>query len=84
MGAKITLPEIIVKTDKEILDYKEYVIKDMKPEVRAKFDERKAEILAIQAAGGGAAAQAPAAAPTPPPAAPAQEEVKADPSASAV
>ena len=84
MGAKITLPEMIAKTDQEILEYKDDVIKDMKPEVRAKFDERKAEILARQAAGGGAAAQAPAAAPTPPPAAPAQEEVKADPSASAV
>jgi hypothetical protein len=83
MGAKITLPEMIAKTDQEILDYKEDVIKDMKPEVRAKFDERKAEIQARQAAGGGAAAaQAPAAAPTPPPAAPA-EEVKADPAASA-
>ena len=84
MGAKITLPEMIAKTDQEILDYKEDVIKDMKPEVRAKFDERKAEIQARQAAGGGAAAaQAPAAAPTPPPAAPAQEEVKAEPAASA-
>ena len=45
MGAKITLPEMIAKTDQEILEYKDDVIKDTKPEVRAKFDERKAEIL---------------------------------------
>ena len=83
MGAKITLPEMIAKTDQEILEYKDDVIKDMKPEVRAKFDERKAEILARQAAGGAAAAQAPAAAPTQQPAAPVQEEVKAEPAASA-
>ena len=82
MGAKITLEEMNAKTDQEILDFKEDVIKDMKPPVKARFEERKAEILARQAAGRGAATQAPAA-PTPP-AAPAQEEVKADPSANAV
>ena len=81
MGAKITLEEMNAKTDQEILDFKEDVIKDMKPPVKARFEERKAEILARQAAGE-AATQAPAA-PTPP-AAPAQEEVKADPSTNAV
>ena len=82
MGAKITLEEMNAKSEAEILAFKEDVIKDMQPPVKARFEERKAEILARQAAGGGAAAQAPPAAPTPPPAAPGQEEVKADPSAS--
>jgi hypothetical protein len=78
MGAKITVEEINGKSEAEILAYKEDVIKDMKPEVKARFQERKDEITASQAAAGGAPPQAPPAAPTPPPAAaaPPQEEEK--------
>ena len=35
MGAKITVEEIRGKTDAEILDYQEDIVKDMKPEVKA-------------------------------------------------
>ena len=35
MGAKITVEEIRGKSDQEILAYKEDVVKDMKPEVKA-------------------------------------------------
>jgi len=41
MGAKITVEEINGKSEAEILAYKEDVIKDMKPEVKARFQERK-------------------------------------------
>jgi hypothetical protein len=40
MGAKITVEELNGKTDNEILAYKADVVKDMKPEVKAKYDER--------------------------------------------
>ena len=35
MGAKITVEEITAKSDAEILAFKEDVVKDMKPEVKA-------------------------------------------------
>ena len=88
MGAKITVEEIRGKSDAEILAFEQNVVKDMKDEVKAIYQERKAQIEAGQAAGAGAAAQDPSATTTSPSAAPTQEEVKeevkADPSASAV
>ena len=64
MGAKLTVADINSKSEQDIIDMKQDVIKDMKPEVKERFEERKAEILANRANAGTAAATTTAAEPT--------------------
>ena len=52
MGSRITVEEINSKSEQEILDIKQEISMDMKPEVKAIFNRRKAEIQAKIAAGG--------------------------------
>ena len=49
MGAKLTVADINSKSEQDIIDMKQDVIKDMKPDVKERFEERKAEILANRA-----------------------------------
>ena len=44
MGQNMTIEEINGKTDREILEIKADHVKDMKPPVRARYDERMTEI----------------------------------------
>ena len=49
MGAKLTVADINSKSEQDIIDMKQDVIKDMKPDVKERFEERKAEIQAKRA-----------------------------------
>ena len=64
MGAKLTVADINSKSEQDIIDMKQDVIKDMKPEVKERFEERKAEILANRANAGAAATTTTTAEPT--------------------